>query len=104
VKDAWNVAVNYSCLHCTELRNIDSSVDVVTGGTAGVRFPTGGRIFPTASRPALAVTQLPIQWVPGTVSPGVKRPGRETDHSALSSAKVENGGAMLPRLHMSSCA
>jgi hypothetical protein len=32
-------------------------------------------------------TQPPIQWMPGALSPEVKRPGRETDHSL--SAKFE---------------
>jgi hypothetical protein len=39
-------------------------------------------------------TQPPIWWVPGTISPGLKWPGREADHSPPSSAKVENGGAV----------
>jgi hypothetical protein len=31
----------------------------------------------------------PIQWVPGVLSLGVKRPGREADHSPPSSAEVK---------------
>jgi hypothetical protein len=31
----------------------------------------------------------PIQWVPGAVSLGVKRPGREADHSPSSRVKVK---------------
>jgi hypothetical protein len=42
----------------------------------------------TASRTALRPTQPPIQWVPGALSLGVKRPGREADHSPPSSAEV----------------
>jgi hypothetical protein len=34
-------------------------------------------------------TQPPIQWVPGDLSLGVKRPGREADHSPPSSAEVK---------------
>jgi hypothetical protein len=33
-------------------------------------------LFTTASRTALGPTQPPIQWVPGALSLGVKRPGR----------------------------
>jgi hypothetical protein len=46
-------------------------------------------LFTTASRPALGPTQPPIQWVPGALSLGVKRPGREADHSPPSSAEVK---------------
>jgi hypothetical protein len=40
-----------------------------------VRSPAGERIFPvtSVSRPALASTQPPAQWVPGVLSPGLKR-------------------------------
>jgi hypothetical protein len=37
--------------------------------------------FSTSSRPVFGPTQPPIQWVTGALSPGVKRPGSETDHS-----------------------
>jgi hypothetical protein len=45
--------------------------------------------FTAASRPALGPTQPPIQWVPRALSLGVKRPGREADHSPPSSAEVK---------------
>jgi hypothetical protein len=41
------------------------------------------------SRPALDPIQAPIQWVPGALSVGVKRPGREADHSPPSNAEVK---------------
>jgi hypothetical protein len=47
-------------------------------------------IFSTASRTALELTQPPIQWVTEGLSPGIKRPGREADHSTPSSAEVKN--------------
>jgi hypothetical protein len=46
-------------------------------------------LFSTSSRPALGTTQPPIQWVPGALSPGVKRPAAEADHSPQTSAKVK---------------
>jgi hypothetical protein len=47
-------------------------------------------LFATVSRPALGHTQSPIQWVSAAISLGVKRPGREADHSPPSSDKVKN--------------
>jgi hypothetical protein len=47
-------------------------------------------LFTTASRPALGPLQPPTQWVPGSLSLGVKREGREADHSSPSSAEVKN--------------
>jgi hypothetical protein len=38
----------------------------------------------------------PIQWVPGCLSLGVMRPGREVDLLPPSSAEVMNGGGIPP--------
>jgi hypothetical protein len=46
-------------------------------------------LFTTASRTALGPTQPPIQWVPGALSLGIKRPGCEADHSPPSNAEVK---------------
>jgi hypothetical protein len=53
--------------------------------------PGGGKNFCLSmlSRPALGPTQSPTQWVLGAFSPGVKRPGREADHSPPFSAEVK---------------
>jgi hypothetical protein len=45
--------------------------------------------FALDSRPALGPTESPIQWVPWALSLGVKRPGREADHSPPSSAEIK---------------
>jgi hypothetical protein len=37
----------------------------------------------------MGATQPPVQWVPGTLSPGVKRQGPETDRSPPASADVK---------------
>jgi hypothetical protein len=46
-------------------------------------------LFSTSSRPVLVPTQPIIQWVSGALSPGVKRPVREADHSPPASAEVK---------------
>jgi len=65
--------------------------------TTGVRFPAGAGsfLFATASRPALSLTQLPIQWVPVSLSPEVKRPVRETDRSPPSTVVVKNAWSCI---------
>jgi hypothetical protein len=54
------------------------------------------------SRTALEPIQPPIQCVPGTLSLGIKRPGREADHSPLSSAEVKNAWSYTstPSVHL----
>jgi hypothetical protein len=56
------------------------------------RSSSPGRIktflLSTSSRPILGSTQPPIQWVPGSLSPGVKRPECEADHSPQISEEV----------------
>jgi hypothetical protein len=66
-------------------------------------IPGRGKIsvLSTATIPALGPTQPPIQWIPGALSLGVKRPGREADHSPPSSAEIKNGVAIPPLPHMS---
>jgi hypothetical protein len=65
----------------------------------GVSRPDTGwhfLLYTTASKPALGPTQPPIQWVPGALSLGVKRQGREADHSPPSNVEVNMRGAILP--------
>jgi hypothetical protein len=45
---------------------------------------------PPRTRPVLGPMQPPIQWLPGALSLGIKRPGREADPSPPSSAEVKN--------------
>jgi hypothetical protein len=64
----------------------DSVVGTVNGYRlddrgVGVQVPVLSRIFSTSSIPVLGSTQSPLQWVPGALSSGVQRPGREDDHS-----------------------
>jgi hypothetical protein len=47
-------------------------------------------LFTTVSILALGPNNLPIQWVPGTLSLEVKRLGREVDNSPSPSAEVKN--------------
>jgi hypothetical protein len=57
----------------------------------GVRVPKGSGNFSPHHGviPALVPNQPLIQWVPGALSPGVKRPGREADQSHSYNAKVK---------------
>jgi hypothetical protein len=72
---------------------LNSSVSIVTklkAGRTGFYSQQGqGHLLATASRTALGPTH-PIQWVRGALSPGIKLPGREAEHSHTSSANVKN--------------
>jgi hypothetical protein len=64
------------------------------GWTIGVlgfdyRRGLGIFLFTTAFRTALVPIQPPIQWVPGALYLGVRRPGREAHQSPPSSAEVK---------------
>jgi len=52
--------------------------------TAYFKVPSLLRILETTSSQDL------IQWISGALSLGVKRPGREADHSPSSSSEVKN--------------
>jgi hypothetical protein len=62
-----------------------------------------GFFLATAFILALEATQRPIQWVRGAHMSGVKRPGREADHSSPSSAEVNNAWSytFTPSIHLS---
>jgi hypothetical protein len=44
-----------------------------------------------------------FQMSTGALSPGVRQPGREAEHSPPYSVEDKNGGAIPPLPHMSSC-
>jgi hypothetical protein len=56
-----------------------------------VRFPAGAGNFSLHHHVQndSGVHPAPIQWVPGALSLGLKRPGREADRSPPSSAEVK---------------
>jgi hypothetical protein len=74
----------------------DSSVGIALGyglddRGSGVRFSawTGNFSLNHPVQNGSGPTQPPVQWVPGALSLGVKRPGCEADHSPPSSAEVK---------------
>jgi hypothetical protein len=88
-KPAWR--------HCVDIH----SVSKICIWTVGFEVLTAGRskilLFTLASRPALGPNQPPFQCVSDAVSSGVKRQGREADHSLPSSAGVKSG-QVIPSL------
>jgi hypothetical protein len=105
-KSCW-IPTNYSCYlnnvysFIPQNKSRDSLVGIATGCRLDGRrsIPGGQGIFLyTASKPALRPSGPPIQWVPGALSPKVKRLGRETDHPS-STAEVTNCGATTPLPH-----
>jgi hypothetical protein len=89
----------YRFMHYTACdRSRDSVVSIesrygLDDWEVAVPVPAGSRNFTSPSLPVLGSTQPPIQWVPWAFSPGIKRQGREADHSPAASAEV------LTRLH-----
>jgi len=55
-------------------------------------------LFAAASRPVLGPTQPPIQCLPETLSPGVKRPGRELTIYLRVVPRLRMRGAVPPLL------
>jgi hypothetical protein len=47
-------------------------------------------LFPRTYISSIRPSQPPIQWIPGVLSLGVKRPGLEADNSPPSSAEVNS--------------
>jgi hypothetical protein len=82
-------------------KNRGSSVNIVTATGWTTRDSIAGwggdfSLFTIAvSRLALRPMQPPVQWVPGALSQGVKRPGIEADHSSPPSAEVKNAWSYI---------
>jgi hypothetical protein len=84
----------YVCNY-TGTKSQGNRVSIVTRLWAGwsmVWFPIGKGIFlfSTTFRPALWLTQSPVQWVPLSLSPGVLGMVCGSDYFPPSSAKVKN--------------
>jgi hypothetical protein len=75
--------------------------DTVSGCGLDYRGSIPGRtvmgffLFATESKPILGLTQPPIQWVPGALTPEVDQPRREADNSPPFSAEVKNAWIWL---------
>jgi hypothetical protein len=64
------------------------------GWMTGVQFLAGAMMgfspFTATSRLVLTPTQPLVQWVPGALTPAIKQPGHEADHSPPFSAESKN--------------
>jgi hypothetical protein len=82
------------------------SVDISTGYGFDVRslIPSSGEsFFSSPQRSDLWPTQPPLQWVPTTLSPGVKLPASEADQLLQPPEKIKNSETVLLspiRLHL----
>lgn len=72
-------------------------------GVNGQLILAGFIFFSETSKPALETSQPTVQWTTGTLSLGVKRPGREVDQSPSTRFEVKNVKNYTPssytRLH-----
>jgi hypothetical protein len=85
---SWNSGVTVRPL---DVRNVATSVSTPTLYAAGsrVKIPAMGPVTLIYCRSSFSTVLPGHQWVPGDLSLGVKRPGREADHSLPSSAEVK---------------
>jgi hypothetical protein len=77
--------------HSVKTESRDNAVGIATGyglddQGVGVRVPMRAKIFTFPYRPDRLWS--PLQWVLGALSPWIKRPRREADHSPPTSAEV----------------
>jgi hypothetical protein len=80
------------------LQNIGDTLRVLRSGFDS-RQGQEISLYSKTSTPALGPTQPPVNWPPGALSLGVKRPERENDDSPTS---ITDGGAISLFPHMSS--
>jgi len=80
--------IHYSLI----ILQIDAEIYVMWAGRSGVRLPAGTRNFFLFLNVQTGPGAHPASFSTGTVfvSPGVKQPGREVDHTSPISEKVKN--------------
>jgi hypothetical protein len=86
---ASSIQQSATCSAAVRSSHCYSSVGIATSLRAGRPrnrrsiADRGNGFFSTASRRSRGLTQSPLQWVPGAVSPRIKWRGLEADHSHL---------------------
>jgi hypothetical protein len=91
----FKVERNLSKFYFSFCRYLDISVTGTLPRAGRLKDPSSSpcrvKIFllSTSSRPILGPTKPTIQWIAGVLFPGVKRSGRETDHSSPTNADVK---------------
>jgi hypothetical protein len=97
----WFKPINISTFPTSEPNYINRYSDGLRASRPGFDCRRGKIfLFSIASRMALRPTKPPIRRVPGEISPGIKWPGREADHSPPSTANVKNDGVIPPLPHV----
>jgi hypothetical protein len=84
--------MEYSCLNWVYVHEVTLGIIIIIVAVIVIIIII--IIIIIVSTQALGHTQPPIQWVPGAISLGIKRPGHEADHSPPFSAEVRNDGAI----------
>jgi hypothetical protein len=92
---SWKLALAHTAVWKVLLFQIILIYHTVTrpwAGYFGIQISAGARdfSFSKTSRPALGLSQPPVQLVSGVLIVGVKQLGYEVDHSPPSSAEVKN--------------
>jgi len=93
--------LNYNHIEGAEILSIATRLWVRRSGFDS-RQRQGVSLFVPTSRPALMPTQPPIQWVPGALTPEVKRPGRIADTHLHLAPMLRTRGAIPSFPHTSS--
>jgi hypothetical protein len=108
ISETWGRRLkgNKMDLHGTG-RSWDSSLNILTivrAGRSGNRVSISGRgreifLSSTPYRLVLGFIQPAIHWIPRTISPEVKWPGHEADHSPHPLPRMRMSGYMPPLPH-----
>jgi hypothetical protein len=92
VKPVSHIQANYECVLGMRLY-LTYMTYYLRAGRPRCRSSSPGKVknvhFSISYRPVLGATQPPIQKVPKALSPVIKQPWREADHSPRTSAEIK---------------